>query len=129
MQTRARFSIHRKAIHFILASLAAISLANADDGAPAKQAAVKKQDVSAKDSKEAASKLDLSTPFSTVNFHGSVVAGYETTFGKSACSGKSFHQSGMFSEITLGTDFKLSNDVTMSLLFSAGRYPGSFGLR
>lgn len=129
MQTRSRFSIHRKAVYFILASLAAITLANADDGTPAKQADAKKQEVSAKDSKEAASKLDLSTPFSTVNFHGSVVAGYETTFGKSACSGKSYRNSGMFSEITVGTDFKLSNDVTMSLLFSAGRYPGCFWTR
>jgi len=132
MQTRASFSI--------IASIAtaglllAGNLAVADDGsqqtATKQQAATTTQNAPAtptdKDAKavsDSAGKVNLSTPATGLQFHGSVMVGYETTIG-SHC-----HQGGMFSEVDLGTDIKLSKDVTMSIFVGAGRYPNSLFFR
>lgn len=90
----------------------------------------KADDTQAKNTKsvsDAASKIDLSTPVNSLKFYGSATVGYETTFGKTACSSKN-SQGGMFSQIQLGTDIKLADEVTMSLQVTAGRYSSSFGL-
>ena len=84
----------------LAACIAAAGIARADDTTQQpdqskKAVVVKKQDVATKDSdknakaiSDSASKLDLSTPVSKLNFYGTATVGYETTFGKSACTGK-----------------------------------------
>ena len=103
--------------------LAAGNFAQADDTA-------KKQDATSTDSskddksiRDAAQKVNLSQQISSLDFHGSVSVGYESTFGKGC------HQSGMYSEFAIGKDFQLSKDVTMSVFVAAGHYPNSFLFR
>ena len=144
MQTCSRFSSHRASLRVMASmSLAAFILsagfAMADDttpqtGTPKKQTTVKTQGATTTDAKDtkavsdSASKVDLTTPVTRLNFYGSATVGYETTFGKTPWACKNGRHSGMFSELQLGTDFHLTKDVTMSVLVGAGRYPNGYGL-
>src|ERR1700677_1865052 len=121
MQIRERFSFKR-ASRLVIASMSLMAIvstagiARADD-------TKKQDDKNAKAVADSASKLDLSTPISKVKFYGEATVGYEATIGKSTYG----RQSGMFSQLMVGTDVKLSKGVTMNIQLAVGQYPNSPG--
>lgn len=95
---------------------------------PAKQTVAvdpaKSDDKSIKQDAASASKADLFTPASKLNFYGEAEVGaYASTL---KCANKTQHASGVYSDLMLGTDIKLTNNVTMGIQVQAGRGLTSF---
>jgi len=90
---------------------------------PSKQTAAvnlaKSDDKSVKQDTASASKADLFTPASKLNFYGEAEVGaYASTL---KCANKTQHTSGIYSDLMLGTDIKLTNNLTMGIQVQAGR--------
>jgi len=137
MQISDRLNLNRTSRNVIASISLAIfaltgSFARADDGKSQTDTSQKQDatantvDKNAKAVADSASKLDLSTPLSNVKFYGDAAVGYETTFGKTACKAR---QDGMFSQLRLGADIRLSKDVTLGLQVITGQYPNGFLFR
>jgi len=76
----------------------------------------KKDDVTA-----SANKIDLSTPASKLNFYGCTEVGVGMSSFKDACTNKTIHANESFYRMTVGTDVKLTEDITLGLEVSSAR--------
>ena len=118
MQKPHRFSRNVALTAVAAFALIICSFARADDVS-------KNDDKSIKQDAASASKVDLSTPASKLNFYGEAETGvYASTF-KSNCS-KTQHASGMYSDIMVGTRINLTSSITMGIQVQAGRGVAAF---
>jgi len=86
---------------------------------------IKSDDKSVKQDAASASKVDLNTPTSKLNFYGEADMG--VVAGKVKCAGaKSQSFTGEYYNLMLGTDIKLTNNITMGIQVQSGRGLANF---